>query len=562
MLRRCTLIIAYTTALLFSACTSDRNITNLNSQENSAYVSSENTPEAREKLFDYLVKSIMETEAFSPTKTERMGASFPEDLEAERDNFLNAQTDEDLFYAIVRLSNARQDRHLRVSGVEDGLQINSAESLEEFGPYRGCRASAQTSISAPIRFGYEVLGSSSNDFHLAKNALLFVSKTPDQLGYKETPMVDVGDVLIGVNGMSIEAYLAAIKPYHCHSTHLGFWHSFAVAIPTKTRFLPASFYSDQLQLKFRKSNGDEYDVSLPYEPAEARRTEPKTGFNGFTQVLTKQNYNLHRHDKGKPVFVLEWLDFEDELLTDVDELIAYAKSIDALGYDIILDARNSSGGSRGAYAIQRLVDRPFKTTFGNIRISPRSLAWADRTLRRLKAEQVQLDGDSPELVGDPNWLIEWLETDVARAASSGDAYSTTVPFKTAHAPKDSDGILLPADTHFSGNMVCIFGPRGGSHLDQMAAIMKDNNLCTVIGMPAGGYSNTWEAHEGLKWPNTDTPIARFMWNIGDTVRPNGEILEGNPAEMDEYIPITRKNFSTYRDDLIARAIQILEKRNK
>ena len=47
----------------------------------------------------------------------------------------------------------------------------------------------------------------------------------------------------------------------------------------------------------------------------------------------------------------------------------YAEREQILDYDMIIDVTFSGGGSRGAYAIQRLVDQPFRVTFGNVRLS-------------------------------------------------------------------------------------------------------------------------------------------------------------------------------------------------
>ena len=91
----------------------------------------------------------------------------------------------------------------------------------------------------------------------------------------------------------------------------------------------------------------------------------------------------------------------------------------------------------------------------------------------------------------------------------------------------------------------ISGPHGGSHLDQFNSIVVDNDLGPIIGMPAGGYSNTWEWQEELVFPGTDQPVIGFMWSIGHTIRPNGEILEGNPAVPDVWEPLTAAGFADY-----------------
>lgn len=89
-------------------------------------------------------------------------------------------------------------------------------------------------------------------------------------------------------------------------------------------------------------------------------------------------------------------------------------------------------------------------------------------------------------------------------------------------------------------------------------MVADNDLCPILGMPSGGYSNTWEATEVVTWPGGGEPVVKFMWNIGQTIRPNGEVLEGNPAAVDKYIPVTAENYMSYYEILMSRTLAILE----
>ena len=221
-----------------------------------------------------------------------------------------------------------------------------------------------------------------------------------------------------------------------------------------------------------------------------------------------------------------------------------------------MDATPSRGGSLGPYALQRLQPRAFKTTFGTLRLSDVVLPFVDDKRADFAARNVN-DSGVPETVDDGRWLMEWLEEEALPAMEAGVDVTEPVPFKLAHAPRDSDGVLEPAPVHFRGPFVLILGPKGGSHLDQVAAIVKDNDLGPVIGMPAGGYSNTWEWEEVLSFPGTDQPVLGFMWSIGHTIRPNGEILEGNPATVDEWVPLTAENSTVYHGVLLERALAYL-----
>jgi len=116
--------------------------------------------------------------------------------------------------------------------------------------------------------------------------------------------------------------------------------------------------------------------------------------------------------------------------------------------------------------------------------------------------------------------------------------------------------------HFSGPIVCLTMPFGGSHIDQVVAQLADNGLCYQIGMPLGGFSKTYVYDEVLRLPGSGIPLARFMWSCGNTVRPNGEVLEGNPAIPHESIPQTRDNFRHHHRQLVERAVDALRAREK
>ncbi|MGQ0733167.1 MAG: hypothetical protein ACT4QD_05860 [Acidobacteriota bacterium] len=50
----------------------------------------------------------------------------------------------------------------------------------------------------------------------------------------------------------------------------------------------------------------------------------------------------------------------------------------AVSHHRLLTVESSGGGSRGAYVLARLSARPFKTTFGNLRISDITTAFSRR----------------------------------------------------------------------------------------------------------------------------------------------------------------------------------------
>ena len=478
-----------------------------------------------ETLFDEIISNTEQREAFSEIKESNIGFSAIEDMKALRSEFVASTTETDLYYALLKLSNARRDRHLRISAVDGGLQAPDRASC----------------VSAPV----QVLPDLSD----IDNPTFFVAAVGEgQI------LSRVGDFIVGVNGRTMTEHMNEFTPWIRHSSLRGLYWRMAYELPALVSTVPPSMYSGELNLTLENSSGQRYDVSLPY--SGGCRDFGLTGsYPGSDHVMSRENFRVFL-DRSRQVVLLQWRDFEYSLIQDIVDLMEYAEQEQILDYDMIIDVTWSGGGSRGAYAIQRLVDQPFRVTFGNVRLSDLGKARIEREANR------QPDTDAQDIEGlnlSRSWLIDWAQTDAMDAISRGDDYTPAVPFKLAHLPKDSDGILQPAPVHFSGE-VAIINARtwGGSHLDQFMAMFVDNDLATFIGVPTGGYSNTWEGEEHLQITNTGRSIAEFQWSIGHTIRPNDEILEGNPAQPDVYIPLTRDNFRQYHQILFARAIDTLD----
>ncbi len=497
------------------------------------------TADLRAALFDTIMALTAAREAFSPFKEEHWGFNALDAMAAYRDEFVGADTEEALFYALAKVSNARNDRHLDVSLVPGGLRL--AESA-------GLAGGAGPIYTAPVR----ILPDYSDP------AVYFVADVSEDAAHFPDGRAEPGDRVLAVNGLPIAAYEQAVRPYQASSYRPNLRWRMAEDISARSAIMPPSFYEDVLELELEREGGSRATVRLPYlGPGSipwANLSEPH--YPGFRLEHSTLTYDLYLPEDDRTVLILTWYGFRESMVADVDELMELAVEGGWLDYDLIIDGTRSRGGSAGANAVQRFTPRPFKTTFGNLRVSDVVPLFIEEKRAEI-ASGGSVDSGVPEAMDDGSWLLEWLEADVTDSVAAGAAYTNDVPFKLAHAPKDSDGILEPAPVHFRGRMVCFFVPRRGSHLDQFASIVKDNRMGHIIGMTAGGYSNTWEWREVLRFRGTDQPVARFMWNIGHTIRPNGEVLEGNPAQPDERVVLTRENFRTYYPELLRRAMAYL-----
>jgi hypothetical protein len=491
------------------------------------------TPELRDALVDTILAMTARREAWSPFKEAALDYDPLAEMEAVRAEVVRAGTEEDLYYALTKLSNARRDSHLYLTPVPGGLA--GPRSPELRAPIHVLPDYTDRSVPAFFVSGVDV-------------DALAATSTGRRVG--------VGDAIVSVNGRSIPDFVEAFRAWTRHSSTQGLHWNLARDLPLRLPTTAPWMYGETLELELEDTSGARYAASLPYLDPEDVSIEHGEGelYPGFSTVMERLNFNVLRPDDGRPIVLLRWLDFEFELIQDVIDLMAYAEAEGILDHTLVIDVTDSSGGSRGAYAMQRLVDRPFKTTFGNIRISDAGEA----LIREWAAEED--DRDAPDIFGldeSGRWLHEWARTDALEAVRRGDDYTAPTPFKLAHLPKDSDGVLHPAPVHFSGPIAIIGGPRGGSHLDQFVSMFADNDLAFTIGMPTAGYSNTWEAEEVLYFPGTDQPVVQFMWNVGHTLSPNGDILEGNAVQPQVYVPLTRENFRTYHRDLLAAALRRL-----
>jgi len=496
------------------------------------------TREQRLALLDRVVELTSAREAFSPIKDRRLGLEFTRDALAMRDEFADASTEAELLLALSRASNLRRDGHLQVEPVPSGL--------------RSPRPLLQR---APLRFAV--------DYGTPGDYALFVADVAQAFEF-DAPPPAAGDRLLTVDGQAVHDRLEQVRPDLACATEERTWLELAVELSTRRQDHARELGADRVRFGLERAGGARYSVELPYlEPADLAwkgdavpevYVEPPwkpqaliwTGwarhkrYRGFRLELRTPSFTLHVREEGHPTLLLDWRSFRDEhLVADTDRLLAVATAEGWLDADVILDLTTSRGGRRGAYLLQRLVSEPFRVTYGDLRISDVIGPFLEE---RLAGEP------------DGSWLTEWLTGEVSTALNEGRTYAPAAPFKCRLLPPGSTGLLEPAPTHFRGALVCLLGPLGRSQVDQVAAMVVDNDLGHTIGMATAGTSNTWEWEEVLTFPGTERPLARFMWSIGHTLRPNGEVLEGNPALPRERLPLTRENYGRYHDELVARAL--------
>ena len=238
----------------------------------------------------------------------------------------------------------------------------------------------------------------------------------------------------------------------------------------------------------------------------------------------------------------------DDTNESVAEIQRVAETKGLLDKGLILDLTHASGGFGSPSVIQLFANNAVRPTLGNLRVE--DLKFIAGFLGRLRAsvatrgDQVR---DDPE-IRYTNRVMSWIEEAIER----GDSYTTEVPFKLK-LPE----VVGPFGKRLRGGTVLLLYPASGSQTDQLAATVCDN-FETVgansVGTTSGGYSNTWEIEGMMTMGGQEFPLE---WNAGHTIRPNGEILEGNPPRARHWFPLTPDNCGHYFHGLIDLAEDLL-----
>ncbi len=512
------------------------------------------TEEDREALFYYLIEKTIERESIAEPKTWVMNYDPLKDMLQFKEEMIAADTDEALFEVLMKMSNVRRDRHAVVNPVDEGLQINQ-----------------DVNRSAPLIF--------QTDYSTPGDYFFFIGDYATDISrHTGQTAPEIGDRLLAVNQIPIEEYIEELRLFMRYSSYNGLWRLMAEAIPQQHFRLPVPLDKNDVTFQLERADGEVYSLTLPYLDRDEIRWEGHyklhgdDRYKGFHKTISTISYDLYEHPELE-VLVIDWYGFRPSLIEDVDSLLAYADANGLLNHDIVFDGTRARGGSNGAYLIARLFSDPFKVTFGNLKLSDLTPLFVED---RLKAYE---EGTLGGTTDGGTRQIDWLTNDVMEAYERGDNFTTNVPHKLAHLPKDSDGVHQPAAFGFKGETVSLLGPYGGSHLDQYASMVIDNNLGYTVGMPVGGFSSTWEFGEILHFPISGEPVAYFEWGMGNTIRPNvdhpvdivdkygryygrsmhpdGVVLEGNPPPVENFIPISRDNYLNYYDILLEEALNHL-----
>jgi hypothetical protein len=216
--------------------------------------------ESNEELFNCLYQSILEREAFSNIKNIELNLNFEIQALNLRQEFIEASNDVELLRAVIKLSNLRHDTHLRVNYSNSIHNDTIRETLIRFLP----------DFSSS---GYSFFVSQFDLNNLYQN-------------FDPSSNLQLGDEVIMVNGNNLEDHINNLLPFLNSSTLNRRKWDIAKELSQKKSIFTPDIYNDDITYTFKKSDGQEYTISLPYVVNSSGSFSNNINFS-----CTSQNYS-------------------------------------------------------------------------------------------------------------------------------------------------------------------------------------------------------------------------------------------------------------------------------
>ncbi|HMQ24022.1 MAG TPA: hypothetical protein PKE00_16145, partial [Planctomycetota bacterium] len=227
---------------------------------------------AREAFFEALLARTLELD---PRTKKRRTA-----LEATRARFEDAHDDTELFRALCAFDAARGRGGLAPLPKQAEAEATPAPS------------------ELPLRFEAERSG--DGRWHY------FVCDLPfDAHYYLPDSRPEVGDVVVGLHGLSVDAWVTRARGLVCDSTEAATHAEVARAMSRRTPTWPTELVPDEPSLRLRRKDGREVDIPIAWtkRPVEQWLRVDDPYYDGFSRVLSGGRRNLVelRFDEPKSV---------------------------------------------------------------------------------------------------------------------------------------------------------------------------------------------------------------------------------------------------------------------
>ena len=481
------------------------------------------TARQRKELFEGLLRDTLAWEAFSPRKNKTLELDFAVQAEELRRAFLKADKELLLYNVLLHFSNLRCNHALRPRLLDDGLRLDRDHQ------------------ELPVRFG--VGEGSGSDFRLfIRDHDVDIRRKLNTISPRITS-VEAGDVLVDINGSEVPDVLAGMQPFLSYSTTRQLWSEFARCLSLKRHDLGHRMFKKDVTFGLQKANGKGYRLRVSFidetHTIDWAVNWDRHHYSGFERALQTPSFDVYLPSGGvaAEALIVEGREFTDDTGEDVDKLRTWAVAQGVLHYNVVFDLSAARGSVVPWTLLQTLVDQPVLVTQATLRLSDVTPSLISRLLRSA----------SPAL---KTWLV-----DVVRPAQErGVDMVGPVPYGMV-LPPDTEGILDPAEVHFTGGRSALIAASSSPAVNHLAAMWVDNGLGASHGVAPFGCANAWQWRAPISLPRSDRPLVDFLWNVGHVIRPNGEVLEGNPPQPTDPVPVTAGNFQSWHSKLVDQALR-------
>ncbi len=493
----------------------------------------------REALFNSYVQTIRDGHVISELGMKRLGITWQKEVERTKNRFIEADTKADVYYALLSLQRTLHDAHSSLSAPKEIIPGNNPISLPFTLAVQG---------DSLENAHYAVIQSSLPEIKTGFVLKQYQNKTIAQLEYEYSEWLD------STSPESLKQNLARALTRHTDASRVPAPDASA---PVTAVFVdPGGKAETRITFKWsragRETLSDDYArLTVDYRGINYRAYKD-TGNNTLIlvyssfkyvfrddelkNIISQASFIVPSFDKTKPLEEQrEWMNklLEANGYPDLSRLRSYPftallEEADVLTLgkylnqqtlpNLLIDVRDNTGGNVNTNLVALFASQPFQGSTRELIYNPmirsdskflqEALTYSDRFMAPIITAQLARD------------------TEVAR--------SQRFPFSCRTASCNVDEATFEPNSNVKKfTLAVLSGHRCTSACDQFVAMIGDNGLGKIVGVPSRGGSAPYRATKEMVLKNGE----RFsiIFNTGVCYRPNGEPLEGNPAKVEYYL---------------------------
>lgn len=485
----------------------------------------------REKSFAAYLDFIRSVQVISRAGMSRIGVPWEKALENGHRRFLEAQSVDDVYYALLSVQRTLRDGHGRFESNELPVSFGKAVYLD-----------------IEVVVNYEQASGGHYDYDVATS---------------HEAALPVGSTILNFGGKPVATFEAEMLEWYDRHTPEGFREFVARRFSScEPKAMPCPSPGDEVEVTYLDRSGAQHVGRLTWRaatadqdgmPAAEASPQPSQESTQGNEPLPLDLQYLRFQREIAGIFfaiyaapsadtkILRYFSFNYESDTDFPQEIARIREHlkNSGARRVLVDVRENAGGAFEPELIGVFTAKPF-------RIMMKSFFYGSRI--KAHPEAMVLD-EGLELWTDDEARI--LQEDLA--ANPTATWSRQIPFFCRTAECKEEETVFQFDGSPEYETVVLAGPSTFSSGDMFVTIMKDNGIAKLAGMPsgAGDAPYRWK----LDYPLADGTKVGLRLTTAVSYRPNsdGVIIEGNPPTLDYPVYPTRTNSETQLDSVLTAA---------